>query len=98
MSTAHAFRIKGRIAMRLKTASALVALMAIVIARPAKSQQVDVEKFYAGKNVDFLIGAAPGGGYGIYASVLARHIGKHLPGKPNIVARTMEGAGSITSA
>jgi tripartite-type tricarboxylate transporter receptor subunit TctC len=64
----------------------------------AQAQQADTEKFFAGKNVDFLIGSAPGGGYGIYGAVLGRHIGKHLPGKPNIVARNLDGAGSITAA
>lgn len=58
----------------------------------------DNEKFFTGMNVNFLVGSAPGGGYGIYASVLSRHIGKHLPGKPTIVARNMDGAGSITAA
>ena len=60
--------------------------------------QSETEKFFAGKNIDFLIGSAPGGGYGIYGAVLGRHIGKHLPGKPNIVARNLDGAGSITAA
>lgn len=77
---------------------ALAATMAFAAATAAQAQQSDTEKFFAGRNVDFLIGSAPGGGYGIYAAVLSRHIGKHLPGKPNIVARNMDGAGSITAA
>ena len=48
--------------------------------------------------VDFIIGSAPGGGYGIYASVLARHIGKHLPGQPAVVGRNLDGAGSLVAA
>ncbi|MEY3552698.1 MAG: hypothetical protein RL735_1046 [Pseudomonadota bacterium] len=81
-----------------QTIAALATAAAMALAAPAWAQQSDLEKFYAGKNVDFLIGSAPGGGYGIYGSVLSRHIGKHLPGKPNIVARNMDGAGSITAA
>ncbi|MDO9441563.1 MAG: tripartite tricarboxylate transporter substrate-binding protein [Beijerinckiaceae bacterium] len=77
------------------------ALAASAMTAPATAQTAapqDLEKFFAGKNIDFLIGSAPGGGYGIYASVLARHIGKHLPGKPNIVARNLPGAGSLIAA
>ncbi len=70
----------------------------LAMAGAAQAQQTDTEKFFAGKNVDFLIGSAPGGGYGIYGAVLGRHIGKHLPGKPNIVSRNLDGAGSITAA
>jgi tripartite-type tricarboxylate transporter receptor subunit TctC len=76
----------------------LAATAGLALASAAQAQQSDLEKFYAGRNVDFLIGSAPGGGYGIYASVLSRHIGRHLPGKPNIVARNLDGAGSITAA
>ena len=63
----------------------------------AQAQQADAEKFFTGRSVDFLIGSAPGGGYGIYGAVLGRHIGKHLPGKPNVVSRNLDGAGSITA-
>jgi tripartite-type tricarboxylate transporter receptor subunit TctC len=54
--------------------------------------------FYKGKNVDLYIGYSAGGGYDVYARVLARHIGKHIPGNPNVVPRNMEGAGSLKLA
>lgn len=76
----------------------MIAIGALAASIAGAQAQQDLDKFYAGRNVDFLIGSAPGGGYGIYGSVLSRHIGKHLPGKPNIVARNMDGAGSITAA
>src|SRR4051794_8743356 len=60
--------------------------------------QTDVAKFYAGKQVDFIIGSAAGGGYGVYAAVLARHIGRHIPGQPTVVGRNLEGAGSLVAA
>jgi tripartite-type tricarboxylate transporter receptor subunit TctC len=84
--------------MKRKVVSLVAGLAGFLLACQAQAQQGDLEKFFAGKNIDFLVGAAPGGGYGVYASVLSRHIGKHLPGKPNVVARTMEGAGSIIAA
>jgi tripartite-type tricarboxylate transporter receptor subunit TctC len=50
--------------------------------------------FYAGKSIDLLIGAAPAGGYDIYGRSLGRHLGRHIPGNPTIVAKNMPGAGS----
>ena len=47
---------------------------------------------FAGKSIDLLIGAPPGGGYDIYARALARHYGRHIPGQPTIVAKNMPGA------
>ena len=41
-----------------------------------------------------MIGAPPGGGYDIYGRVVARHIGRHIPGNPTIVPKNMPGAGS----
>lgn len=60
--------------------------------------QSDLAKFYAGRTIDFIVGSAPGGGYGTYAMVLSHHIGKHLPGQPTVVARNLEGAGSLIAA
>src|SRR2546430_8629758 len=54
--------------------------------------------YYAGKSIDILIGAPPGGGYDIYARALARHYGRHIPGQPTIVAKNMPGAGSARAA
>jgi tripartite-type tricarboxylate transporter receptor subunit TctC len=53
------------------------------------------EQFYAGKSVDLVIGYPPAGSNDVYARLLSRHLGKHIPGKPNIVAKNMPGAGSF---
>ncbi len=53
--------------------------------------------YYAGKNIEMLIGADVGGGYDIYARLVARHMQKHIPGKPNILPRNMPGAGSAVA-
>jgi tripartite-type tricarboxylate transporter receptor subunit TctC len=45
-----------------------------------------------------LIGCGPGGGYDRWGRTLARHIGRHLPGTPNVVAQNMPGAGSYNAA
>ena len=48
----------------------------------------------AGKTVQMIIGFGPGGGYDLWARTLGRHIGRHLPGNPNVVPQNMPGAGS----
>jgi tripartite-type tricarboxylate transporter receptor subunit TctC len=57
-----------------------------------------VEDFYKGRNVQLVIGYSVGGGYDAYARLLARYIGKHIPGNPSIIPQQMPGAGSLTSA
>jgi tripartite-type tricarboxylate transporter receptor subunit TctC len=57
-----------------------------------------VADFYRGKTVQMLIGYTAGGGYDLNARVLARHIGKHIPGNPNVVPQNMAGAGSLRLA
>src|SRR5262245_50099247 len=60
---------------------------------PASAQTP--EQFYAGKIIDFVIGYPPGGSNDVWARLIARHIGKHIPGKPNVVPKNMPGAGSF---
>ena len=52
-------------------------------------------EFYRGKSVTLLVGGSPGGGYATYANILARHMGRHIPGKPKMIANSMPGAGSV---
>jgi hypothetical protein len=47
------------------------------------------DDFYAGKQVTFIVGAGVGGGYDLQARLTARHLGKHIPGKPTIVVQNM---------
>jgi tripartite-type tricarboxylate transporter receptor subunit TctC len=74
---------------------AVTALAAAFMLAPAPAVAADD---YAGKSIDLLIGAPPGGGYDIYARALARHFGHHIPGQPSIVAKNMPGAGSARAA
>jgi tripartite-type tricarboxylate transporter receptor subunit TctC len=55
-------------------------------------------EFYKGKTVELYIGYSVGGGYDLYARVLARHIGRFIPGNPTVVPKNMEGAGSLRLA
>jgi len=52
----------------------------------------------AGKTVQMIIGFGTGGGYDLWGRTVARHIGRHLPGQPNVVAQNMPGAGSYVAA
>ena len=75
----------------------LVAILALTsLVAPAHAQSV--EQFYAGKSISLVVGFAPGGGYDIYARLLARHMTKHIPGQPKIVVQNMPGAGSMRAA
>jgi len=54
--------------------------------------------YYAGRTIEFVIGTPPGGGYDIYARLVARHLGRHIPGQPTIIVKNMPGAGSAKAA
>ena len=54
-----------------------------------------VEDFYKGKRLRMVIGYTTGGGYDVYARVLARYMGKHIPGQPTVLPQNMPGAGSL---
>lgn len=69
-----------------------VAMTALALS-PVSS--VSAAEMFEGKTMKVLIGYAAGGGYDTYGRALARHIGKHLPGKPNAIPQNMPGAGSI---
>ena len=62
------------------------------------ADNVQAADFYAGKKIDFIIGGDAGGGYDIYARLIARHLSPYIPGAPLIVPRNMPGAGSGTAA
>jgi tripartite-type tricarboxylate transporter receptor subunit TctC len=53
---------------------------------------------YQGKTVSVFAGSSVGGGYDFYARLLARHLGKHLPGNPTVVVKNMPGAGGVVLA
>ena len=57
-----------------------------------------VEEFYANKAITLYIGYSVGGGYDLYGRLVARHIGRHIPGNPTVVPVNMEGAGSLRLA
>jgi len=75
------------------SAAAVIALGTL----SAAHAQSDAE-FFKGRTVEIYIGYTVGGGYDLYARLLARHIGKHIPGNPTVIAKNMEGAASLRLA
>jgi tripartite-type tricarboxylate transporter receptor subunit TctC len=57
-----------------------------------------VADFYAGKQIKFVIRSGVGGSYDQYSRLLARHMGKHIPGNPALLPLNMPGGGGIRSA
>ena len=71
-----------------------LALLTVALASSASAQG----NFYNGKTIRIVVGLSSGGGYDRAARMLARHMGKYIPGNPSIVVQNMPGAGSVTAA
>src|SRR3954453_1473222 len=70
--------------------AALVLAVLALLAAPARA-----DDFYQGKTLTLVVGYSAGGGYDINARLIARHIGRHIPGTPMVVVVNMPGAGSL---
>ena len=81
--------------MSVVRCASLAAAVATALTSPAAAQTP--EQFYKGKNVDLVIGYPPAGSNDVYARLLARHIGKHIPGNPTVVPQNKPGAGSFVA-
>jgi tripartite-type tricarboxylate transporter receptor subunit TctC len=79
----------------VRAAVGAAAITAVAGLATQASAQPAVEQFYKGKSVDLIIGYPPAGSNDTYARALARHLGKHIPGRPNVVPKNMPGAGSF---
>lgn len=84
----------NRIRMRVAACALLGAVASL--ATPAEAEPV--ADFYAGKQMRFIIRTPPGGDYDQLSRLLARHIGKHIPGQPNVTPQNMPGGGGIIAA
>jgi len=74
----------------------LIPTLAILLAAAALPAHADsVEDFYKGRNVTVLIGYSPGGSYDAAGRVLARYMGRYIPGNPSLVPQNMPGAGTL---
>ena len=62
-------------------------MLALLLALPAPAAADPVADFYRGKTLTMLVATSPGGDYDLRARLVARHIGRHIPGEPAIIAR-----------
>jgi tripartite-type tricarboxylate transporter receptor subunit TctC len=80
---------------RFSGAFLLAALGLSACLRPAAAEE---SEFWRGKTVTIIAPTGPGGGYDAYTRMVARHIGKHIPGQPTVVVQNMPGAGGMVTA
>ena len=77
----------------------LCGMAALAVPLMSGSASADsVSDFYKGRTVTLMISAGAGGGYDLYARTVGRHIGRHIPGNPSIVAQNRPGAGGLVLA
>jgi tripartite-type tricarboxylate transporter receptor subunit TctC len=79
--------------MAVAASAALALCLALQGARALAQSGADT---FAGKTIRLYIGTGPGGGYDTYGRLVARHIGRHMPGNPAVVPQNMPGASSLT--
>src|SRR5258707_758771 len=84
------------LAGRFFAGAAVLALTAAPSATPVRAPSG--ADFYRGKTISMVIATSPGGDYDLRARLLARHIGRHIPGEPAIVPRNMPGAVGLQAA
>jgi tripartite-type tricarboxylate transporter receptor subunit TctC len=82
----------------VRAAAAAICTAFFLLCGSAPLHADTVESFYKGRTVQFVVGYTAGGAYDLYARVLARHLAKHLPGRPMFVLQNMPGAGSLKAA
>lgn len=72
-----------------------LAVAGLALTTNATAQQNDVAAFYRGRTVQAVVGYTPGSTFEMYLRIAVRHLGRHVPGNPNIVIQHMPGAGSL---
>ncbi len=70
---------------------------AVIVCAAGTAAAQDVGDFYKDKRIRMIVGSGPGGGYDVYARLVARHLGRHIPGNPAFQVQNMEGAGSVVA-
>lgn len=86
----------ARIILRLR-ATILIAI-ACVLGGSTPALADAVSDFYTGKTITLIISAGTGGGFDTNARLVARHLGKHIPGNPIIIPKNMPGGGHLVAA
>ena len=77
---------------------AALAALTLQAATAAHAQSHPAAEFFRGKTVSILVGYEAGGGYDLYARVVAQFLGRHIPGQPTVIVQNMPGAGGLRAA
>jgi tripartite-type tricarboxylate transporter receptor subunit TctC len=83
--------------MSVRNLRAALILLALGAAAPAQAQDA-VAQFYKSRQISLIIPSTVGGNYDLYGRLIGRHIGKYIPGNPNVVATNMPGAAGVVAA
>ena len=75
----------------------LSASLALALGTAAGQRAPAQDSFFRGKTINLVVGYSVGGGYDQYARLVARHLGRHIAGDPNVIVQNMPGAASLTS-
>src|SRR5688572_1507420 len=73
-------------------------VLAVMLLLPQAVSAQTADQFFKGKTVNLYIGFGPGGTYDYYGRLVARYLGRHLPGEPTVVAQSMPGSGGLRAA
>jgi tripartite-type tricarboxylate transporter receptor subunit TctC len=85
--------------MRSSPAVTLGAVLAVIGATLSQGNPAAAAEFYAGKTLEIIVPSGAGAdSYDTLSRLVARHIGRHLPGNPNVIVENMPGAGGIRAA
>jgi len=76
----------------------LLRLLALAVILVASQRSASAQDYYKDKTVTIIVGYSPGGSFDLYARVLARYIGRYLPGNPTRIVENMTGAGGLIAA
>ncbi len=75
--------------------AAIFSAAVFIASSQSVSAQEDVAAFYRGKQIRIVVGSAAGGGYDLFARIVARHLASHIPGSPTIIVQNLPAAGGL---
>ncbi len=75
----------------------MAGLMALALCGMSQALAQTPDEFYRGRTVGIVMGTGPGGSYDLYGRLIANHLGRHIPGNPNLIIEHMPGAGGATA-
>jgi tripartite-type tricarboxylate transporter receptor subunit TctC len=82
----------------MRGARARVACWSLLVLVGGASAAGAQDDFYRGKTIRIVVGYTAGGGFDTYSRAIARHLAKHVPGKPAVIVENMPGAAGLVAA